>query len=504
VNASDPWWHRPTPVLGGGLVLALLCFWPSWVSFAAVWSTDGFSHGWAIAGLTCWLVWRHRRRLTPSQGEPDAALLLALAALSMLWLAAAVAHVRVMELTLVTSVILVWALAMVGRVGAKAVASIGATFLLAVPVWPVLIAVLRPLTVAGSGAFLWLIRIPAEIDGDVITIASGSFLVEDGCAGLRYLLASLTLAVFYAHLLLRAWPLRFAAVGLAAVIAIVGNWIRVTVLVIIGHVSQMRSVFIEDHLWMGWVVFCLGMIPFFLIAERMRVRGERAGGAVLDERAAPGPEGGERVGGPPAGLLRRALAATGVAVLGPLVYLVVGALPQPAPSLLELDSLSGGGRWMPVHGGGAVRSFGWEPAFRGADEHATLAFRLSGGDDTVYADRLAYLDQRQGAELIGYGNAIAQDSLLVRDAVAVVPHAGRTARWIRQAIVRTPETPILVWYWYRIGGVETFSERRAKLLEPVAFLRRRPAAEVVALSAPCSAESCQEAARTLASFLGGP
>jgi hypothetical protein len=35
--------------------------------------------------------------------------------------------------------------------------------------------------------------------------------------------------------------------------------------------------------------------------------------------------------------------------------------------------------------------------------------------------------------------------------------------------VRTPETPILVWYWYRIGGVETFSERRAKLLEPVAF-----------------------------------
>ena len=69
-------------------------------------------------------------------------------------------------------------------------------------------------------------------------------------------------------------------------------------------------------------------------------------------------------------------------------------------------------------------------------------------------------------------------------------------------MVMTSEGPILSWYWYRVGGVDTFSPIYAKLLEVPAFLARRRTSEFIALSTACEPDDCRDAFRTMASFMG--
>jgi hypothetical protein len=75
---------------------------------------------------------------------------------------------------------------------------------------------------------------------------------------------------------------------------------------------------------------------------------------------------------------------------------------------------------------------------------------------------------------------------------------------VRQAVVRTPDGPILTWYWYRVGGQDTFMPVHAKVLEIPAFLGRRRGSELIALSAACEPQDCRNAFEALAAFMGAP
>jgi hypothetical protein len=75
-------------------------------------------------------------------------------------------------------------------------------------------------------------------------------------------------------------------------------------------------------------------------------------------------------------------------------------------------------------------------------------------------------------------------------------------RIINIAVVHDESAPVLVWYWYDVGGVETASRLRAKLLEVWAFARRASGSRLHAVSTACDSDNCREAARALAGFLG--
>jgi hypothetical protein len=79
---------------------------------------------------------------------------------------------------------------------------------------------------------------------------------------------------------------------------------------------------------------------------------------------------------------------------------------------------------------------------------------------------------------------------------------GARRRLVNEAIVRDGDAHRLVWYWYRVGGIETPAAFRAKLLEIWAFFSRSREAELIAFSAPCAAGSCQGAFETLSGFFG--
>jgi exosortase len=522
------------------LLLTLAFFWPTLASFPGAWDQFGMSHGWLVAGVVAWMAWKERGTLLQARdGFPLS--LLPLAALSLFWLAATVAHIQLFHQATLVFLLAGWALAVFGRQGVRTAVGSAATFLLALPFWGFLVPALRTMATIVSGSLVRLMGIPVEIEGDVIRIAAGTFVVADSCAGLRFLLAGLTVGAFYALVLVRRWPIQLAIVGLAAVVAIVGNWVRITTLIVIGHVTEMQSGLITSHLGFGWVVFTVGLVPFFLLARAIEVRAAmravRQGGAResdgLSPEASHGPpleasngppleaeeglesgemepgwegrgEGsgdrgyGRQEGGRGPRLIQRAFVATAVAVVGPALYFAVGAMPSAGFGEGSLEELARGEDWRVAEAQGE-RPFDWRPSYRGEQEHDRLAF--TDGERFVHGDRFVYREQTQGAKLIGFPNEIAPRADIFEERlVGPVDPSGRL--WVKQAVVMAPAGPILVWYWYRVGGVDTFSPVHAKVLEVPAFLSRRRASELMALSAVCEPDNCREAFRALAEFMG--
>ena len=498
---------RTRLLLGAAFVITLGAFWPTILSFHAVWTSSTYSHGYFVALLTVWLVWRERRELLASQAGWSPALF-PMVGLTLIWMAATVINVQVVYQAALPALLLCWGTAAFGRRSARVLVPVALIFSLAIPFWEILIPPLQLLTIVVSGFAVKIMGIPAVIEGEIISITAGSFQIAESCAGLSYLLVALVVGALYAHLFVARRRTRVGVVVLAAIIAMVANWIRVIGLIVIGHVTQMESGLMVAHGTYGWVIFIISLLPFFYLASRLEkwdTSAESSGtsppvtwvSSPADEPEPPDSVPEKWLRSRSSGILGRVTLASALAVLGPAIYFVVSATPRAEPADTEISRLIEGEAWRVVESAEA-RPFDWEPDYQGADDRQR--FSLTDGEAHVYVDRLFYRDQRQGAELISYFNRIAPDPVLFDE--RVTGPIGVRRRFVRQALINTAQGPILVWSWFRVGGVETVSPIYAKILELLAFARRLPVAELVALSSACGPDNCVEAFEALSGVLG--
>lgn len=484
--------------LGAIFVATLALFWPTIASFPPTWNVSFQEQGFFVGALVLWLIWRDRHRIVRSAGEGIPDLLSVIGLLSAAWLFAVVMNVRLVHQFLFTTIMTVGALAIFGWSARRIILVTAATFLLALPFWDLLSPYLQRLTVIASGGMTTLAGIDAEIGYDYISLSSGTFLVEEGCSGINFLMGGLVLGAFYAHLFTRRWQTQVKIVAVAGAMSIVGNWIRVAVLVFLGEASAMRSPYIQDHLWQGWAIFTLLMIPTYFLARRIERRDARR---TVEDAGSDWTEGDATARVPTVTatvLKRRAIRTSLVAALGPILFLVIGAIPRGGDVDRDPGLFTFAAGWTLEDISETERP--WTPAFKGIDARAHWA--IVGPRDTVQAARYYFIDQRQGEELIQYDNSIAADSLVAAD--RIVGPVGPERRYVREAIVRDPQTPRVVWYWYRVAGFDTPFDLKAKLLEILAFFRRDSAAELVVLDAACAPDDCTDAAMALRSATGLP
>lgn len=129
------------------------------------------------------------------------------------------------------------------------------------PVWGPLQPILQEFSVVAVTQIMSWTTIPAYVEGNTVFIAVGAFEIAGGCSGLRYFITSMALCLIYSYLNFT----RFKSIAIFFVIAIIGalitNWIRIFVIILIGHYTDMQSSIVEDHNTLGWYLF----IPFILL-----------------------------------------------------------------------------------------------------------------------------------------------------------------------------------------------------------------------------------------------
>ncbi|MGL1957627.1 MAG: exosortase [Colwellia sp.] len=138
-------------------------------------------------------------------------------------------------------------------------------FIFLIPVWGLLSTPLQSLSVFAVNALMGLTSIPVFVENQFVHIPSGIFEIAGGCSGLRYLLTSLAISSLYIFLYLRTVKNTIIFAAIAIFGALLTNWLRIAILIIIGHQTEMTSSLMEDHNMFGWYLYA----PFMLLLFKL-------------------------------------------------------------------------------------------------------------------------------------------------------------------------------------------------------------------------------------------
>jgi len=469
-------WTFATVLTIAAVVALLLLFQQTTLSTIALWkSSETYAHGYLIFPISAYLIWSRRKEIILLTPQSDLRGLLLLLLLGFGWLLAYLARVQVVQqYTLVAMIpVLVWIILGL-RITRALMFPLGFLFF-AVPFGEFLVQPLMDFTANFTIAALQLTGIPVYREGTFFTIPSGQWSVVEGCSGLRYLIASITLGCLYAYLTYRSTKRRIIFTILSLIVPVIANGLRAYMIVMIAHLSDMKLALGIDHLIYGWIFFGLVMALLFWIGTFWR---EDLPQDVGDKPAAT------PVNAAAINVRRIALAtiaAVGVAALWPgyAAYLKSQVLP-PVPIRLEAPAAING--W---HADPAPLS-SWTPEYSGSDTSLMQTYRKGNKVISLYLGY--YLHQREGAELITSTN------VLVRQKHPVWNKVGETGRTVTisgkpvqiiQTRLRSPALRLLVWNWDYLGNTYTANSYLAKLLEAkTRLLGQRDDATAIILSIP--------------------
>src|SRR5690242_379840 len=187
-------------IAGLACTVALVC-WPSSVILADKWADTvnlGYTHGWLVLGLCAALVWRSRREIAAAPAQRSAWPFALLVAAMLGWLVCYRASIEIVELPLVPVIFWLAVAAALGWAVARVLLFPSAFFWFAVPIWDP--TPLRILTVQVVHGLLRVTGPPAAFAGDIIKIPNGTFVIEEGCAGVHFMIVGLAVAALYGEL----------------------------------------------------------------------------------------------------------------------------------------------------------------------------------------------------------------------------------------------------------------------------------------------------------------
>lgn len=487
-----------SPAVRGSLVVALLSaaiFWIiAWHGEAAArmagtwWRSDTFAHGLIIYPCSLWLIWRQRHQLAALPVEPCFAALVPLALAGFGWLLGELGGVEAArQFGLVLMVpMAVWVI--LGTRIVRAIAFPLAFTVLAVPFGEFLVPILMEYTADFTVAALRMTGIPVYREGLFFTIPSGQWSVVEACSGLRYLIASVTLGLLYAYLTYTSLWRRSLFVVASVLVPIVANWLRAYMIVMIGHLSDMRVAVGVDHLLYGWVFFGVVMLLLFWVGSFWREDDPPSASAASHAKSA-------------APVRRDAMVVVAtvcvavVAVVGPFYAGVVDARGQDALRTVEAPAAANG--WA------TARSS--LPPFRPhyVNARATLqeTYEKEGRQVGVFIGYYAH--QREGAELIAFGNELVRASDRVWQQLSQRRRALPGARMsVVETRLRSNAGAMVAWHAYWTGNRWTTRKEEVKLRQAFdRLIGRADDAAVVVLYAQTDEPMSDEASRVLGQFL---
>jgi EpsI family protein len=470
--------------------LTALVYWPSTIFLYEKWSAKAsvsgtYSHGWLILLICIGLVVRARRDLAaaPVRHSPVAAV--ALAAAIVLWLVSYRASIEGLQVPLQPLIFWLAVSTAFGAAVGRVLLFPVAYFYFAEPIWYG--TQLQHLTLLVTRSLLAVTGPTASIVGDVIRLPNGTFVIEEGCSGLHFMIVGLAVAALYGEQRRDSWPVRLRLLALMAGLALLANWVRVYTVIEAGYLTDMQSYLVRvSHYGFGWCVFAVALLVFFWLAPRLAPES-----AAPPAAAAPAPV----LAGVP-----RCRAELGGVVLVvvilialPLLSAQLRALSAAPPLSPPAPSLDPQLPWRAVLVD--VRS-AWLPIFAGADELQRRAFG-NGAGETVEVLWVAYRTQRQGAELVGETSSLTGDGLRASAERMVGSTAGR---FCATEVTDRTGGRSLIWSRYQVDGRNLVHPLTQQLWYGIKALIWRPSAGLIALRTPCDG-NCGRAGRTLQDFV---
>lgn len=468
------------------LVFGVL-FWDSLASMVNIWwRSETFAHGFLILPISVWLTWRLKHQLVRLTPQPTLLAVPLIAAVGFAWLVTHFTDIAVGEQLTTVALFIVLMFAILGWQVTKAIAFPLGFLFLAVPMGEDLIPPMMNFTADFTVAMLKLTGIPVFREGTFFEIPSGRWSVVEGCSGVRYLIASITLGVLYAYLMYRSLYRRLIFIAVSIVLPIIANGLRAYMIVMIAHLSDMRLALGVDHLIYGWVFFGVVIMLLFWIGQIWREDEHDLPVA----NASPALPMTAAVGGD-----KRVLVAILIALTLWPVWAWVSER-NIAKETVKLQVVQPSG-WVET-----AAFTEWRPEIVGMDQSLIGFYQAQAG--TVMLDIAYYSDQRPGAELVNSQNVMVQQKHPVWRQIGrsfTDVQAGDKTITVHKAVLDSAQQHLLIYHWNWFEGTHSSNDLEIKLREAMARLAGKPRRGAAIVIAVPYVERPEEAVPLLESFI---
>jgi len=462
---------------------ALIVFHQTLLAMMKTWySSRTFSHGFLVFPLSAYLAWRCRKQLATLQPAPNLWGLLPLGTLSILWVLANIAGVKLIEEFALVGILVASVWTFLGSAVVSALA-LPLTFLIfAVPFGVGLIGPLQDATAWFAVHALTLSGIPAVLENRVLSVPTTTWTVAEACSGIRYLFSSVMLGVIYAWTIYRSRKRRLLFLCASVLTPIGANGVRAYGIVVLAYLTSNRFATDVDHVVYGWLFFTVVQLALCAVGLLWR-----EGPAAKEIRPSQGP-----ITSAVAPRFSGAVTSLGAV----LTALLLGVTPAIANHLWQrvaikeeaseqaVPSVSVSPPWQAL----PAYDVSWTPDLPG--KATDLIQSYVSGQSRVDLYLAAYSGGR-GFELLNSYNRVSNPKMwsLIADSFEDRLLDGKRAR-IRQTLIQSGNDVRLVWTWYKITGESTGSPERVKFLQAKARITGDSAAtSVVAISTAVLAQT---------------
>ena len=245
------------------------------------WQDCNYSHGFLVPLISLYLIWQRRDKLQHLESSPNYwGALFILFGGAMLILGEFGSVVFLEHFSLIW-VIVGLTITLLGYVWFKALILPLAYLIFMVPLPPSVLNIvaspLQLLAASFSNLFLGIFNVPVVVDNNFIFLPNITLFVAPGCAGIRYIIPVLVIAVALAYLMLERWLYRTILVGGAIVMAVLTNLFRVATTGFLAYFVSVKLAGGSFHSLYGWSLSIVDFVFLWAIAlllfrrERPRV-----------------------------------------------------------------------------------------------------------------------------------------------------------------------------------------------------------------------------------------
>lgn len=475
LHYSDwPW----LTVTAGLLVIALLGFyWHTLYSMIEIWwRSETFAHGFLIFPICIWLLWQNHHIIKTAIPKPDWRGLVPLIFMGFFWFVANAADINVFQQMAMIGLIPLAIFTVMGWEVTWKMAFPLFFLVFAIPMGEELVPPLMDFTADFTVYMVQLTGIPVYREGTFFELPSGNWSVVEGCSGVRYLIASITLGVLYAYLTYSSLKKRLLFIAFAIVTPVIANGFRAFLIVMIAHFSDMKLATGVDHLVYGWVWFGIVIGIMFYIGSFWRDDFNEE--EKLDEKNDT-PEV-QAVHVDRKNIVKMLVAVVFVSAIWPVAATIREANNADAVAVdLQLPESD-------VWAKSETSLSDWQPRYIGADAEVQQTYKNENKKVDLYM--AFYAKQRQDAELINTQNVLIEQkhpvwSLKGSGEMGLQTGKGEIAT--KFGLLRSSQQSLFTQYWYWLDGEVTINRLEAKMIEAKSRLTggSTPAA-VIAITVP--------------------
>lgn len=446
--------HLPVIIFVGLLLLMIGLFYNTAASMVEIWwRSETFAHGFLIAPISVWLIWLKRQELAKLIPEPSYLALPLIFANGLVWFLADLVDINVIRQAAFVAFIPLMLFALWGWQIIRILMFPLAFLFFAVPIGEGLIPPLMDFTADFTVAMVQLTGIPVYREGTFFELPTGNWSVVEGCSGVRYLIASITLGTLYAYLTYSSYTKRTIFIIASIIVPIFANGMRAFLIVMIAHFSDMKLALGVDHFIYGWVWFGIVIFIMFFVGSFWRDAMNSD-----DEQDVHNSTQVQKADS------KKLITSAGLVLLLMISWPGMAWI-QENSSVDDINvnlQLSGTDKWKATDESISQ----WRPSFQSPAVELYKTFATDGQQVGVYL--AVYTNQKQDQELVNSQNVMIEQ----KHEIWSEKGRGKTMldllgvqTEVNESILRSHNQSLYINHWYWIDGRSTSNEYLAKLVD---------------------------------------